>query len=69
MILKFLWNILDPEPIPEEIYIPQFYINKHYDDMTRREKREYKRWLNEHDMWDAAEVIERWERNGSWNRV
>ena len=37
--------------------------DKHYDDMNRRERREYKRWLDKHNMWDGAIVIENLERN------
>lgn len=58
MILKFLWSILYREPMEETIRIPQFYINKRYKNMTRREKREYKRWLTEHDMWDWDVISE-----------
>jgi len=31
----------------------------HFDDMTRKQKREYKRWLSKNKLWDGAEVIER----------
>lgn len=58
MILKFLWDILYPEPIPTFKTIEWFHIDKHYDDMNRREKREYKRWLEKHGYWDAAIVLE-----------
>jgi hypothetical protein len=58
MILKFLWDILYPEPIPTTKMMEWFHIDKHYDDMNRREKREYKRWLEKHDYWDGAIVIE-----------
>ena len=62
MILKYLWSILYPEPMEKVVYIPQFHIDKHYDDMSRREKREYKRWLEKNNMWDGAIVIENLEK-------
>ena len=31
--------------------------------MNRRERREYKRWLDKNNMWDGAIVIENLERN------
>jgi len=34
---------------------PRFHINKHYNDMTRAERREYKRWLTKHKLWDGAD--------------
>ena len=34
-------------------HLPVFHIDKHYSDMNRREKRQYKRWLNKHNMWDS----------------
>jgi len=40
-----------------------FHIDKHYNDMNRRERREYKRWLDKNNMWDGAIVIENLERN------
>jgi hypothetical protein len=43
--------------------LPMFHIDKHYNDMNRRERREYKRWLDKHNMWDGAIVIENSERN------
>lgn len=42
---------------------PMFYIDKHYNDMNRCERREYKRWLAKNNMWDGAIVIENLERN------
>ena len=41
---------------------PAFYIDKHYNDMNRQERREYKRWLEKHQLWDGAVVIENMER-------
>jgi hypothetical protein len=41
---------------------PVFHIDKHYNDMNRRERREYKRWLEKHQLWDGAVVIENLER-------
>jgi len=38
---------------------------KHYNEMTRRERREYKRWLDKHNMWDGAIVSENMEK-GKW---
>jgi hypothetical protein len=43
---------------------PEFHIDKHYDEMNRRERREYKRWLAKHDLWDGAVVIENLEKRG-----
>jgi hypothetical protein len=43
--------------------LPMFHIDKHYNDMNRRERREYKRWLAKHNMWDGAIVSENLERN------
>lgn len=45
------------------ISLPMFHIDKHYNDMNRRERREYKRWLDKNNMWDGAIVIENLERN------
>jgi hypothetical protein len=42
-----------------EMKIPQYHLDKHWNDMTRVEKRAYKRWMNKHQLWDGAEVIER----------
>lgn len=36
--------------------------DKHYHDMTRKEKRAYKRWLDKNNMWDGAIVIENLEK-------
>lgn len=33
--------------------------NKHYSDMNRKEKREYKRFLAKNNLWDGAVVLER----------
>lgn len=46
--------------------------DKHYDLMSRREKRDYKRWLEKNNMWDGAIVIENLQREkrlnvGSWH--
>jgi len=41
---------------------PVFHIDKHYNDMNRRERREYKRWLAKNSLWDGAVVIENLER-------
>tara|TARA_R110000822_G_scaffold47155_5_gene125275 strand:+ start:471 stop:614 length:144 start_codon:yes stop_codon:yes gene_type:complete len=38
---------------------------KHYNEMTRRERREYKRWLDKHNIWDGAIVSENMEK-GKW---
>ena len=47
--------------------LPMFHVDKHYNDMNRRERREYKRWLDKHNMWDGAIVIENLERNNRLN--
>jgi len=36
--------------------------HKHWNNMTRCEKRAYKRWLRKYDLWDGAEVIERLQK-------
>ena len=46
----------------KQYHFPVFHINKHYNDMTRREKREYKRWLSKNHIWDGAVVIETQEK-------
>lgn len=51
-----------PEIKAETVRIPWFRLDKHYHDMTRAEKREYKRWLRKHNMWDGAIVAENMER-------
>lgn len=58
MILKFLWSILYPEPIKTEKEIKWFHIDKRYHNMTRAEKREYKRWLDKNGYWDGDIVVE-----------
>ena len=45
--------------------LPMFHIDKHYNDMNRRERREYKRWLAKNNLWDGAVVIENLEREKS----
>jgi len=45
----------------------QFYIDKPYSEMTRREKREYKRWMHKNNRWDGAVVIENLKREGRLN--
>jgi hypothetical protein len=42
--------------------LPMFHIGKHYNNMNRRERREYKRWLDKHNMWDGAIISENLER-------
>jgi hypothetical protein len=37
--------------------------DKHYHDMSRKEKRAYKKWLYKNNMWDGAIVIENLERD------
>ena len=36
--------------------------DKNYQDMSRKEKRAYKRWLNKNNMWDAEIVCENIEK-------
>jgi hypothetical protein len=43
-------------------HYPRFHINRHYNDMTRAERREYKRWLTKHKLWDGAVAVESMER-------
>jgi hypothetical protein len=33
--------------------------DKHYSDMNRNEKREYKRFLDKNNIWDGAVILER----------
>ena len=66
MILKFLWNILYPEPIAE--YVSWFHINKRYHDINRTEKGEYKRWLQKNNFWDGDIVIENLENQNALRR-
>ena len=37
---------------------------KHYNDMNRREKRAYKRYLKKAKIWDGAVVCENLEKSG-----
>jgi hypothetical protein len=48
--LRWKWNYLRMKTYP---------LDKPYSEMTRREKRAYKRWLKKNGYWDGAEVIER----------
>ena len=36
--------------------------NKSYGEMTRAEKRKYKRWMAKNNMWDGEEIAERIEK-------
>jgi hypothetical protein len=36
--------------------------DKMYSEMSRREKRAYKRWLAKNDIWDGEEVLERLQK-------
>ncbi len=62
-LLKLLGIKKQTQVIEQYASVPMFHIDKHYSDMNRREKREYKRWLNKNNMWDGAEVIERLQKN------
>lgn len=65
-LLKFLCIIRLYIPIQcKEHKFPVFYIDKHYNDMTRAEKRKYKRWLDKNRMWDGAIVIERMQKDNT----
>jgi hypothetical protein len=63
--LRNLFKKKKKKEATEYISMPTFHIDKHYDDMNRRERREYKRWLSKHNMWDGAIVIENLSRNGT----
>lgn len=67
MILKLLWDILYPEPIKTEKLMTWFHIDKDYHDMTRSEKREYKRWLDKNGYWDGDIVIENMEKHKKYH--
>ncbi len=64
MIIKKWFNMLFKNNVPEEMTssFPIFHNEKHYNDMSRRERREYKRWLDKNDMWDGVIVIENLEK-------
>ncbi len=65
-LLKFLKRLKTKKEFKaydKKSYFPAFRIDKHYNDMSRRERREYKRWLVKNDIWDGAVVLENLERN------
>ncbi len=67
-ILGFLvryWKVAKLEK--DTIQIPVFHIAKHYSDMTKAEKRQYRKWLVKNNMWDGAELVERLERTKRLN--
>ena len=43
--------------------------NKTYGEMTRSEKRKYKRWMAKNNMWDGEEISERIEKQKGWLKV
>jgi hypothetical protein len=43
------------------------YKGKMYREMNRREKREYKRFMWKHRLWDGQEIIERLEKEKKLN--
>jgi len=47
----------------QNICLPVFHIAKHYNDMNRKERREYKKWLAKNNMWDGAMVIDNLQKN------
>lgn len=49
--------------LANEYSFPVYYSTKHYNEMTRIEKREYKRWLHKNNLWDGAEICERFMRD------
>lgn len=57
-IINWLRNIDKPVPVEEKRKnVPTYFIDKHYDEMNRKEKREYKKWLRKNKLWDGAEGI------------
>jgi hypothetical protein len=56
-MIKWIRNLFYKKEKIKPNYIEWFHIDKHYYDMTRREKREYKRWLHKNNCWDGSIVI------------
>jgi len=53
----------------EVYHYEEWFSDKTYSQMNRREKREYKRWLDKRNMWDGEIVIENLERkNRLWKK-
>lgn len=62
--IKWLRSLSAPQPVKKDCKsIPAYHLNKHYDDMNRQEKREYRKWLAKNGLWDGAEVIDRKTKN------
>jgi hypothetical protein len=53
-MIKWIRNLFYKKEKIKPNYIEWFHIDKHYYDMTRREKREYKRWLHKNNCWDGS---------------
>ena len=63
-IIKFFKKAKSPQldKKPTVVKVKSFRINKHYDDMTRNQRREYARWLHKHKLWDGAMVVDNIEK-------
>ena len=46
---------------------PYNFSDKRYEEMNRRERRAYSRWLCKHEIWDGAEVLDRLSKEKSVN--
>ena len=65
MINTFL-NLIRNNEIRINVPIPVIEpFSKHYNEMNRKERREYKRWLKKNQIWDGAVCVETALRNGS----
>ncbi len=48
---------------------PVYHSQKHPSEMNRREKREYKRWLAKHQLWDGYFVSENHRKHSEeWHK-
>lgn len=57
----------DDNALIQNVSIPSFRLDKMYSEMNRRDRREYRRWLHKHNMWDGRVVLENLERSNNFH--